>query len=443
MTITSDILRRIEEDDIRFLNFQFTTIDGAIRQLINPARNLETLLDEGLGFDGSSCKYVPVSQSDLRLKPDLSTYRLLPWGKPENRTARFICDVYRGDGSELFPGDPRAVLKKAVSDMKAEFGQGWDFLLAPEIEFFLLEKDEKGHYIPHDRASYFEIPPYDRGTEFRKDLSRALDAMGVPAEKNHHEVPVGKHEITFGHGDALTTADNTMTYRQVVKYFAGEKGLVATFMPKPFIWTYGCGMHVHLNLKDTKKGTNLFADETREQGLSDIARHFIAGLLDHAPALAGITNPSVNSYKRLVPGWEAPVYVSWGFNNRSSLLRIPASSLKALRVETRNPDSSCNPYLAFTALLAAGLDGMRKGMEPPPYINDNIYALSPREKKERGIMDLPGSLKEALEALRDDTVLLDALGETLAEKFLEIKEKEAQDFAVTVHPWELEKYVNV
>ena len=438
-----EILKRIADDQITFLNFQFTTIDGSIRQLINPARDLETLLRNGLGFDGSSCKYVPVNDSDLFLKPDLSTYRVLPWGKQENRTARFICDVYRGEGTEPFPGDPRGVLKRAVKDMKEEFEEGWDLLLAPEIEFFLLEKDEAGNYVPHDRASYFEIPPYDKGTEFRKDLSRALDAMGVPAEKNHHEVPVGKHEITFGHSDALITADNTMTYRQVVKYFAGEKGLIATFMPKPFVWTYGCGMHVHLNLKDSRKGVNLFVDETKEQGLSDIARHFIAGLLNHARALAGITNPSVNSYKRLVPGCEAPVYVSWGFNNRSSLLRIPASSRKALRVETRNPDSSCNPYLAFTALLAAGLDGIRRNLEPPAYINDNIYALSAQEKRERGIEELPGNLKGALEALKDDKVIMDALGTTLVEKFLEIKEKEAQEFATTVHPWELEKYIDV
>jgi glutamine synthetase len=438
-----EILKRIEEDEVKFLNFQFTTIDGTIRQLINPARNLAPLLTEGLGIDGSSCKYVPVNESDLRLKPDLSTYRLLPWGSPENRTARFICDVYRADGSEPFPADPRVVLKRAVKDMKREFGEGWDFLLAPEVEFFLLEKNNDGTYRPNDLASYFEIPPYDKGTEFRKDLSRALDSMGVVAEKNHHEVPVGKHEITFSHADAVTTADNTMTYRQVVKYFAGERGLIATFMPKPFVWTYGCGMHVHLNLKDYSTGKNLFADESKEHGLSDIARFFIAGLLDHACALAGVTNPTVNSYKRLVPGWEAPVYISWGFNNRSSLLRIPASSLNALRIETRNPDSSCNPYLAFAVLLAAGLDGVRRKLEPPPYINDNIYALSPQEKEKRGIHDLPGNLKEALDALKSDPVVQDALGEILVEKFLAIKEKDVKEFATTVHPWELEKYINV
>ena len=437
------ILKRMEEDKVKFLNFQFTTIDGVIRQLINPARNLENLLKNGLGFDGSSSKYVPVNESDLCLKPDLSTYQLLPWGKPENKTARFICDVFTGDGSEPFKADPRGVLKRTILKMKEEFNEGWDFVLAPEIEFFLLKKDDNGDFVPHDKASYFDIPPYDQGTEFRKDLSRALDSMGIIAEKNHHEVPVGKHEITFAHDHAVVTADNTMTYRQIVKYFAGEKGLTASFMPKPFVWTYGCGMHVHLNLRDSKKGQNLFSDESKDHYLSDIALQFIAGLLAHARSLTGITNPTVNSYKRLVPGWEAPVYVSWGINNRSSLLRIPASSLKSIRVETRNPDSSCNPYLAFTGLLVAGLDGIRNQMEPPAFINDNIYALSPEKRRGMGIEELPGDLKEALEAFRSDEVLCAAFGEPLVSKFLDFKEKETKEFATTVHPWELEKYVNV
>jgi glutamine synthetase len=436
-------IKRMEEEAVKFINFQFTTIEGSIRQLIHPARDVQSLLEKGLGFDGSSCSYVPVNQSDLSLKPDLSTYQLLPWGTRENRTARFICDVFCDDGSRPFPGDPRWVLKKAVRDMKEEFGEGWDFILAPEIEFFLLEKNENGHYIPHDQASYFEIPPYDKGAEFRKDLSRALDSMGIITEKNHHEVPHGKHEITFAHNDALNTADNTMTYRQVVKYFAAEKGLTASFMAKPFVWTYGCGMHTHLNLRDSHRDVNLFCKETKEHNLSDIALQFIAGLLYHARGLAGITNPSVNSYKRLVPGWEAPVYISWGYANRSSLLRIPAASPNALRVETRNPDSSCNPYIAFTGLLAAGLDGIRKEMQPPPFINDNIYALSPQAKKERGIEALPGDFAEALKAFELDELLCRTLGGPLVEKFLEIKWKEVKDFATTVHPWELEKYVNI
>ncbi len=438
-----DLIEKMERDNIRFINFQFTTIDGKIRQLIHPARKVEALLTDGVGFDGSSCRYVPVNQSDLTLKPDLSTYQVLPWGKEENRTARFICDVLDGSGSAPFEADPRCLLKKMVTEMKSEFGQEWDFMLAPEIEFFLLEKDENGQHIPNDRATYFDIPPYDKGCEFRKDISRALDSVGMITEKSHHEVPNGKHEITFAYGDCLQIADHTMTYRQVVKYLAAQRGLIASFMPKPFIWTYGCGMHVHLNLKDSTSGENLFYDRNRDQNLSDIARQFIAGLLVHARGLAGITNPSVNSYKRLVPGWEAPVYISWGFGNRSSLLRIPAGNPKAMRVETRNPDSSCNPYLAYAALLAAGLDGVRKKLTPPDFINDNIYELTPKEKQARGIENLPADLKEALDAFEADEVLRAAFGDTFTRTFLAFKRKEVAEFTTTVHPWELEKYVDV
>ncbi len=438
-----DIIQKMKQDKIRFINFQFTGIDGTIRQLIHPARDYEALLANGLGFDGSSCKYVPVNKSDLTLKPDLSTYQVLPWGDEQNRTARFICDVYDGHGAKPFEIDPRCLLKKMIADMKAEFGPGWDFMIAPEIEFFLLERDQNGGYIPNDQASYFDIPPYDKGCEFRKEISRALDSVGILTEKNHHEVPNGKHEITFAYADALTIADQTMTYRQVVKYMAANRGLIASFMPKPFVWTYGCGMHVHMSLKDSETGQNLFYTETGDHHLSDIARQFIAGLLFHAGGLTGITNPSVNSYKRLVPGWEAPVYVSWGFGNRSSLLRIPEGNPKAMRVETRNPDSSCNPYLAYAALLAAGLDGVRNAMTPPDYINDNIYAMTPEEKAARGIEDLPGDLKEALEAFETDSTFTDALGKGFKDKYLALKRREVVEFATTIHPWELERYVNV
>ncbi|MBW1776847.1 MAG: glutamine synthetase [Deltaproteobacteria bacterium] len=267
--------------------------------------------------------------------------------------------------------------------------------------------------------------------------------MGIVTEKNHHEVPSGKHEITFAYADALSVADQTMTYRQVVKHMAAQKGLIGSFMPKPFVWTYGCGMHVHLNLKDAAAGANLFYDPRNTDGLSDIARHFIAGLLDHAWGLTGITNPSVNSYKRLVPGWEAPVYISWGFGNRSSLLRIPEGDPQAMRVETRNPDSSCNPYLAYAALLIAGLDGVRRRLDPPAPVNDNIYALTPEERRRRGIQDLPGDLREALNAFASDRVLCNAFGDAFVSRFLDIKGKDVKAFSTTVHPWELEKYVHV
>ncbi len=436
-------IKRLKEDEIQFINFQFTTINGSIRQLINPAKNLESLLKDGLAFDGSSCGYVPVNQSDLCLIPDLSTYRVLPWGRPENKTASFICDVYSGDGTVPFESDPRGMLKRMIAQMKEEFGADWELMLAPEIEFFLLDKDENGNYIPADRGSYFEIPPYDQGCEFRKDISRALDSVGINTEKNHHEVPPGKHEITFEYSDALAVADMTMVYRQVVKQLAAQKGLTACFMAKPFDWTYGCGMHVHLSLQDAAQKSNLFYDEAKPDFLSDTARHFIAGLIDHAQGLAGITNPTINSYKRLVPGWEAPVYVSWGFGNRSSLLRIPNGNPKARRVETRNPDSSCNPYLAFGAILSAGLDGLRRKAAPPEPYNGNIYDLTPEEKKAHGIGNLPAGLKEALDAFEADEVLCKAFGPAFTDTYLALKRKDVAQFAATVHPWELKTYVNI
>jgi glutamine synthetase len=439
----TEILRRFDKEKIEFINLQFTDIVGEVRQVINPARDLQHILQNGLGFDGSSAKYVPVDQSDLVLKPDLKTLQILPWGRPENKTARFICDVLDKDRVTPFDADPRYILKKTIEDMRQEFGQSWDFVVAPEMEFFLLEVDEGGNYIPHDRGTYFSIPPYDKETEFRKDLSRALDSMGILCEKNHHEVPNSKHEITFRPGDALSIADATITYKQVVKFFAGEKGLIASFMPKPFDWTYGCGMHVHVNLRDRNKNLNLFYDLDSEDHFSNLARHFIAGILDHAKGLTGITNPSVNSYKRLVPGWEAPVYVAWGPTNRSVLLRIPVSDLEATRVESRNPDASCNPYLAFSAILGAGLDGIRRGLLPPPPINENIYEMSDEERRKREIENLPGNLSEALGCLKKNTVICETLGSSLMKKFLEIKEKEWREFSTHVHPWELEKYVNV
>jgi len=327
--------------------------------------------------------------------------------------------------------------------MKAEFGKGWDLYLAPELEFYLLARDDRGAFVPHDQASYFGMPPKDKGTEFRKKLSLVLDAMGFVCQKNHHEVPKGKHEINFLFGQALDIADSTVTYKYVVKRFAAEEGLTACFMPKPFFGTYGTGMHVHLNLKDTSTGENLFYGSGMEFDLSLTARQFMAGVLNHARGLAGLTNPSVNSYKRLVPGWEAPVYVCWGMWNRSALLRVPVSSPKARRVELRSPDASCNPYIAFAAILAAGLDGIRRGLDLPSPVNENVYAMSQTERTSKGIGTLPGNLKEALEALDQDEVLKSSLGEELVRKFLEIKWKEWSDFSTTVHPWELDKYVDV
>jgi glutamine synthetase len=438
-----EILEIIERERVAFISLQFTTIAGETKHLVLPARDLEGVLDGGCGFDGSSAGFVPVNQSDLVLQPDLRTFRILHWGQGENRTARFICDLFEADGTTPLPTDPRGFLKRVVREMQEEFGPPWDLFLAPELEFYLLVKDDKGQLLPHDQAGYFSTPPKDKGTEFRKRLSRALDSLGIVCQKNHHEVPKGKHEINFQFGPALDVADATVTYKQVVKYFAAEEGWVASFMPKPFFGTYGTGMHVHLSLGDTVRGENFFYGPGEEDDLSPLARQFMAGLLAHARGLAGVTNPSVNSYKRLVPGWEAPVYIAWGMWNRSALLRVPASSPKARRVEVRSPDASCNPYIAFGSLLAAGLDGIRRKLELSPPVNENIYAMEPEKRSARGIGNLPENLKEALDCLEQDEVLTNVLGEALLMKFLDIKRKEWQEFSVFVHPWELGKYVDV
>jgi len=435
-------LKILDQEGVAFVSLQFTDTLGAIRSVVIPKRDFEQTLKAGCTFDGSSAGFVGVHESDLTLIPDTGTLRILPWGEKEKKTARIICDVYREDGKTPFEGDPRSVLCQTVKKMKEELGEGVEFFVAPEMEFYLLVKREDGLFSPHDQAGYFFIPPYDLGAEIRKELSHASDAMGIVCGKSHHEVPKGKHEINFGHGDALSIADATITYKQVVKYIANEKGLVASFMPKPFFGTYGTGMHVHINLFDGKKGANLFSKaETAE--FSGLALSFIAGLLDHARALSGITNPSVNSYKRLVPGWEAPVYIAWARYNRSSLLRVPASSPMGLRVELRSPDASCNPYLAYAVILAAGLDGIKKKLVPPPPVEKDIYHMTLEERKAEGIESLPGTLKEALDETERDPIIKATLGSRLFEKFLSLKRKEWETYCTQVHPWEIETYVNV
>ena len=437
-----ETLKKLEQEGVQFISLQFTDTIGGIRSVVIPRRDFGDTLERGCTFDGSSAGFVGVHQSDLTLLPDRDTLCILPWGTKENKTARVICDIYREDGKTPFEGDPRSVLRRVIKKMKEQLGDGAELLLAPEMEFYLLVKREDGSLVTHDQASYFFIPPYDRGAEIRKELSHALDVMGIVCEKNHHEVPKGKHEINFRHGDALSIADATITYKQVVKYISNEKGLVASFMPKPFFGTYGTGMHVHINLFDRKKARNLFSKDGTVE-LSPIGLSFIAGLLDHARGLSGITNPSVNSYKRLVPGWEAPVYIAWAKYNRSSLLRIPASSPKGLRVESRSPDASCNPYLAYAVILAAGLDGIKRKLVPPPPVEKDIYHMSPEERKDQGIGSLPGTLKEALDEAEKDPIIEATLGSRLFEKFLSLKRKEWEAYSTHVHPWEIETYVNV
>jgi glutamine synthetase len=437
-----EIEHMVKTQRVSFISLQFVTVAGDLRQVVLPARDIREVLEHGCGFDGSSAGFTTVEKSDLVLRPDPSTFMILPWGEERTRTARFICEVFSADGTAPMPLDPRGALKRVIEGMKREFGPEWSFCLAPELEFYLLVKDELGRFQPHDQAGYFAVEPADKGAEIRKRLSLLLDSMGFVCQKNHHEVPKGKHEINFAFGPALQIADATVTYKLAVKNLAAQHGLVATFMPKPFYGTYGTGMHVHLNLRDEAKGENLFRPSGKEE-ISSLGRHFMAGLLAHARALAGLTNPSVNSYKRLVPGWEAPVYIAWGRWNRSALLRIPSSTPGARRVEFRCPDASCNPYLAFAGILAAGLDGIRRSLALPDPVELNIYTMTPDERRSRGIGTLPRDLEEALECLEADRALREAVGEEIISRFLQIKRREWEDFATAVHPWELERYLDV
>jgi glutamine synthetase len=326
--------------------------------------------------------------------------------------------------------------------MKKEFGEHWQFMTAPEMEYYLVTKNEQGEVLPVDTGYYCDAYPRDLGYDFRKKMSLILDDLGFMTETNHHEGVQSKHEINFRYGHALRIADRTLTFKQIVKHFAAREGLIATFMPKPFYGHHGAGMHIHMSLYDSQKDQNIFYDPNAELQLSETGRQFMAGIMDHARGLAGITNPSANSYKRLVPGFEVPIYVCWGLYNRSVLLRIPVSSAKARRVEIRCPDATGNPYLTLAALLAAGLDGIRRGLKLPPPVPELVYDFSVEERHKRKISSLPGNLKEALTCLEEDTFLHEALGQELIAKFLELKWKEWSEFSSFVHPWEWRKYLD-
>lgn len=437
----TNALNMISEEEIHFVALQFSSFKGELKEIVLPARDLEDTLEHGCGIDGSCAGFVPVHKSDLVLRPDLESFRILPWGDPEHKTARIMCDLYQEDCQTPFPGDPRGALKRMIRSMRDEFGLNWEFTIAPEMEFYLLETDSNGDYVEHDTGFYCDIAPRDKGGVFRKKMSRILDSLGIICEKNHHEGVKTKHEINFKYGSAVSIADSTLAYKQAVKHFATESGLTASFMPKPFYGHHGAGMHVHLSLQDQSQ--NLFYDPNADYQISEVGKSFMAGLMEHAPALAGVTNPSINSYKRLVPGWEAPVYICWALFNRSSLLRVPVSNPKARRVEIRCPDSTCNPYLAFAALLAAGLDGIRRNLNPDPPVSENVYDFTDQERRDRGIYALPGSLKEALDCLEADAILKTALGSELMESFIEVKRREWMEFSTFVHPWEILQYVNV
>ncbi|MET1101334.1 MAG: glutamine synthetase beta-grasp domain-containing protein [Pyrodictiaceae archaeon] len=433
-----ETLEKIKRTRIEYIDLLFTSITGRTHVLTVPADIIEDVMENGIGFDGSSVGFVGVEESDLFLKPVPDTFRVVPWA--EKPTGVMIAQVCRED--KPFELDPRNILKKVVARAKRVLGDNVEYMTAPEIEFWLFEKSDDTVRF-HDDASYFYPPPADKGYEIRKEIAGALKKLGIQPVKLHHEVPPSKHEIDFQHSDAVTTADNTILYRYTVKNIAARHGLVASFMPKPFYGTYGAGMHTHQSLYDTAKGVNLFhGDEV--YGLSKTALYFIGGLLRYAKAITVATNPTVNSYKRLVPGWEAPVYVTWARYNRSALIRIPmAATPKQKRLEYRATDGSVNPYLAFSAMLAAGLKGIEEKIEPPEPVEENVYHMSEEERRRRGIEVLPSSLKEAIEEARRVRLLEEAWGREAFEKYITLKEREWFEYSVMVHEWERKRYLEL
>ena len=432
-----DVLRIAKEKDVQFIRLQFTDIFGQLKNVAITQSQLEKALDNKCMFDGSSIEgYVRINESDMYLRPDYDSFVILPW---KDRVARMICDVYCADGKTPFLGDPRNVLKKVI---KEAADMGYTFNVGPECEFFLFQLDEEGNPTTKtgDVAGYFDMGPSDQGEQCRRDICLALEEMGFEIEASHHEVAQGQHEIDFRFDEALKTADNVVTFKHVVKTYARRHCLHATFMPKPVYGINGSGMHTNMSLM--KDGKNAFYDPDAELGLSETAMHFIAGVLKHVKAITAVANPLVNSYKRLVPGYEAPVYIAWSASNRSSLIRVPAARGMGTRIELRSPDPSCNPYLEMALCLAAGLDGIKQNLAAPAGTNKNIFAMSPKELEAEGIESLPGSLEEAMVEFQKDPFIKETLGEHVYEKYLEGKLREWRHYRNKVTGWEIDRYLN-
>lgn len=437
-----DIMKMAEEENVRYIRLQFTDLMGTIKNVEIPRSQLEKALNNKMMFDGSSIEgFVRIEESDMYLYPDLDTWVIYPWtSRAEGQVAGLICDVYLPDGTP-FSGDPRNILKKVMKE--AEEMGFTAFNVGTEPEFFLFKSDEKGEATLdlNDKGGYFDLAPLDLGENCRRDIVVTLDQLGFEVEASHHEVAPGQHEIDFKYAQAVQTADNIQIFKLVVKNIARRYGLHATFMPKPLYGVNGSGMHCHLSL--FRGNENAFYDERDELGLSETARHFLAGILKHAPSFTAITNPLVNSYKRLVPGYEAPCYVAWSPKNRSPLARIPASRGLSTRIEVRSPDPAANPYLALAVMLKAGLDGIKNELPLPEQVDRNIYIMDEAERREAGIESLPSTLKEALEAMKQNPVICDALGEHALTHFVEAKEIEWDMFRMQVHPWEREQYMSL
>ncbi|CAI3205103.1 type I glutamate--ammonia ligase [Clostridium neonatale] len=434
-----DILNLVKENGVRFIRLQFTDIFGALKNVAITERQLEKALDGQMMFDGSSIEgFVRIEESDMYLKPNFDSFVIFPWRPQQGKVARLICDIYRPDGTP-FEGDPRYALRRAIADAKA---LGYEMNVGPECEFFLFETDENGNATVNtqDKGGYFDLAPTDRGENARRDMTLALEEMGFEIEASHHEVAEGQNEIDFKYGPALETADSIMTFKLVVKSIAQRHGLYASFMPKPIFGINGSGMHVNMSL--FKDGKNAFYDESDKNGLSKIAYQFIAGLLKNIKGLAAVTNPLVNSYKRLVPGYEAPVYLAWSCSNRTALIRVPASRGAGTRVELRCPDPSSNPYLVLAVLLQAGLDGIKNNLEVPKEIVANIFKMTEDERKDAGIENLPNNLYEAVNFMKESELAKKALGDHIYANYIEGKEAEWDDYRTKVHDWELENYLD-
>lgn len=439
-----DLLKRVKDDKISFISYQFTDINGVVKSLDAPVGRLEEVLDHGIWFDGSSVEgFARIQESDMHLRVDPDTYSILPWSPDDFRRGRVLCDIYMQNG-EPFAGDPRGVLKRSLKKLEDE--RGWVLEIGPEPEFYLFLRDgnEQMHPVPYDVGSYFDFSANDAAVRVRTELMSALGQMGLEVEIGHHESGLGQHEIDFHFADALHTADNVQTFKSAVKAIAARNGLIASFMPKPMLNAAGSGMHCHQSIRDTE-GNNLFYSAGDPFKLSELAYGFIAGQLEHARGLSAILAPTVNSYKRLVPGYEAPVYIGWAEINRSALIRIPRTSSsngKGVRIELRFPDPSANPYLAFNAMLAAGLDGVDRGIKPPDPLNHvNVYELDLDEREAMGIGSLPGSLQEALNAFEADEVLKRNMGEVLFSSFINARQAEWDDYRTSISDWEVKRYL--
>jgi len=434
-----DIIELVRDEDVEFIRLQFTDMFGSFKNMAITASQLEKALDNECMFDGSSIEgFARIEESDMYLYPDLNTFEIFPWRPQQGKVARLICDVYRPN-KKPFEGDPRYILKCAVEEAAK---LGYKFEVGPECEFFLFHTDENGMptTLTHEQAGYFDLGPLDLGENARRDIVLTLEDMGFVIEASHHEVAPAQHEIDFKYDEALTTADNIMTFKLAVKTIAKRHGLHATFMPKPKFGINGSGMHINMSL--SKDGKNVFADPDDSLGLSQCAYYFIGGIMKHMKGMTAITNPLVNSYKRLVPGYEAPVYLAWSATNRSPLIRIPAVRGEGTRIELRCPDPSANPYLALAVCLQAGLDGIVNQIFPPKSVDCNIFALTDEEKKEMGIEAIPGTLIEAVYELEKDEFIQGVLGRHVSGKYIRAKKEEWAEYRSQVTDWEIDRYLN-